>query len=240
MLSDGYVVSLRSTMLRYSNGTKALKNIDLNLGTSSFQYLTGPSGAGKSSIIKLINMDEKPTAGSVFIFEHDVSELTNEEISSIKQKIGVISQGFCLAESMTVLENVALPLKVMGVVKNEREQQAMEILDWLNIGKNRDDYPCELSCGERQCVTIARALIARPKIILADDPVCYLDQRTANKVINLLFELSKTDTCVLVTNNNEQRKPALLREGREIKITGGMLIDNVISKQVRNELPIAM
>lgn len=241
MLSSGYVVNLKSIMLRYSNGVKALKNIDLGLAASSFQYLIGGNGSGKSSIIKMINLDVKPTAGHLQLFGTDVSEMTDEEISQTKQKIGLVSQGSDLIDSMTAVENVALPLKIMGISKKEREQQAMEILDWLHISSNKDCYPCELSCGERQCVAIARAIVKKPAILLADDPICYMDGRMANRVISLFFELSKRNTCVLITNNNDQRIPPMLHEGREIKITSGMLIDNVMmARQSQNELPIAM
>lgn len=241
MLSDGYIVDLKSVMLRYSNGVKALKNIDLGLVAPSFQYLTGGNGAGKSSIIKMINLDIKPTAGNLRLFGVDIADMTDEEISKTKQKIGLISQGVDLVDSMTMVENVALPLKIIGVRKKEREQQAMEILDWLNVSSSKDCYPYELSCGERQCVAIARAIVKKPVILLADDPICYLDSRMANRVISLFFELSKRNTCVLITNNNDQRIPPMLHEGREIKITSGMLIDNVMnSRQSRDDLPIAM
>ena len=204
MLSDGYVISLKSVMLRYANGKKAIKGADLNLCAPSFQYLTGISGAGKTSILKLIGLEATPTAGSVFLFGKDIAEATTEERCLLKRQIGFIPQGFDLINSMTVLDNVSLPLKVAGVSRKERERQAMEILDWLNVGSLNDMYPFELSSGERQCVAIARAIIHKPKILLADDPVCYLDNRAAKRVVTLFYEMSKIDTCVIITNNNEK------------------------------------
>lgn len=240
MLSDGYVVNLKSVMLRYSNGVKALKNITLGLTSPSFQYLTGASCSGKSSVLKLINLDVLPTAGSLIIFGKDVTEMNDAEIAAVKSNIGIISQGMHLIDSLTILENVSLPLKIDGVSKQKREQQAMEILDWLAIGKYSKNYPYELSCGERQCVAIARAIVRKPKILLADDPICYLNTRMANKVISLFYELSKLDSCVVITNNNDIKIPPMFKEGREIKINNGMLIDNIIGNNTPEVFPIAM
>lgn len=240
MTSDNYVVSLKSVMLRYANGVKALRNIDLALGTPSFQCITGTCGAGKTSILKLIDLDIKPTAGSVSLFGVDVKDMSDDEISEAKRNISIVPQGLHLIDSMTVLENVVLPLKIVQIDRKEREQRAMEILDWIGLGKNSHDSPCELSSGERQCVAIARGVVKKPKILLADDPISYLDARMSNKVISLFYELSKLDTCVVIANNNEQKLPALLKEAREIRITSGMLVDNVMGKRVTDELPIAM
>lgn len=240
MLSDGYAINLKSVMLRYEDGSKALKNITIGLTSPSFQYLTGTSCSGKSSILKLMNLDILPTAGSLIIFGKDVSEMTDDEIAEAKSKISLISQGMHLIDSLTILENVALPLKIDGISKQKREQQAMEILDWLAVGKYSRNYPCELSCGERQCVAIARAIVRKPKILLADDPICYLDARMANKVISLFYELSKLDSCVVITNNNDLRIPPMFKEGREIKINNGMLIDNIIGRNKTNAFPMAI
>lgn len=240
MLSDGYVISLKSVMLRYANGKKAIKGADLNLCAPSFQYLTGISGAGKTSVLKLIGLEATPTAGSIFLFGKDIAETTDEERCILKQQIGFISQGFDLINSMTVLDNVALPLKVAGVNRKERERQAMEILDWFHVSNPSDIYPFELSSGERQCVAIARAIIHKPKILLADDPVCYLDNRAAKRVVTLFYEMSKIDTCVIITNNNDHRTPYFVKEAREIKMLEGNLIDNVLSRPLSSEFPIAI
>lgn len=239
MLSDGPIISLKSAMLRYESGEKAIKNVDLNFYAPSFQYVTGLSGSGKTSLLNLISVSEFPTAGSCIILGKDVSKATNSEICKIKRNIGYIHQNIEFIDSMTILDNVMLPLKVIGVARADREKMAMELLEWFKFKRCKTTYPYELSAGQRQSLAIARAIITKPKILLADDPVSYMDARTANRVISLFFEMSKSNTCVIITNNNEQKTPPLLKQSKEIKMSGGMLID-AFNNAKRDDLPIAI
>lgn len=243
MVSDTPVIKMKSVLLRYGNGEKAIKNLTLSFYSSSLQFVTGPSGAGKTSILKLVNLDEFVTDGNLEILGVDVSKNQNNHsaISSLKRQIGYIPQNIKLIEHLSAIENVALPLKIVGVTEKERLTIAKEMLSWLNIPtKQQNVYPCELSAGHRQLIAIARAVIKKPKIILADAPIMHLNARIANKVLSLFLEFSKNrQTCVIITNNNEQIIPPLLNKSREIKILAGMLADNFGNIQP-NEFQVAV
>ncbi len=230
MISDAPVIKIKSALLRYENGEKAIKNLTLSFYSSSLQFITGPSGAGKTSVLKLINIDEFVTDGSCEILGVDVSKQSKNgtTIANIKQQIGYIPQNIELIEHISAIENVALPLKIAGVSEKGRTAIAKEMLAWLNVPtKQHNVYPYELSAGQRQLIAIARAVIKKPKIILADSPVSYLNARIANKVLSLFIEFSKSQqTCVIITNNNEQLTPPMLKKHREIKLLAGMLADN--------------
>ena len=240
MLSDGPIISLKSVMLRYENGEKAIKNIDLSLYAPSFQYITGLSGSGKTSLLKLIGLIQIPTAGNYILFGKNVNDLTDNEICEFKRNIGYVHQNIRFIDSMNIVDNVALPLKIAGFAEAKREQMALELLDWFKFKRSKTTYPYELSAGQRQCLAIARAVIIKPKILLADDPISYMDSRMANKVVSLFFEMSKNNTCVIITNNNEQKIPPLLKQSKEIKMAGGMIVDNFAAFSKKSDLPIAI
>lgn len=198
------IISLDKVMVHYGNGVPILKNVSLKLSKKSFYFLTGASGAGKSTFIRLLYMGLKPAGGTLKIFGENVSELSSDEICNFRQKIGVVFQDYNLIEHLTVLENVALPLKVRGETQRAREHQAKELLDWVGLGNCFNLYSEQLSGGQKQRVAIARAVITRPDIILADEPTGNVDEEIADKLMKLFYGMHKMGTCVIVATHYRQ------------------------------------
>jgi cell division transport system ATP-binding protein len=198
------IVSLEDVMLNYEDGALVLKNVSLSLYKKSFYFLTGASGAGKTSFLRLLYMGLKQSSGKLTIFGNDVLKTSPEEQCKIRQRVGVVFQDFNLLEHLTVLENVALPLKVTGESEMRREHQAKEILDWVGLGSCFNARPNTLSGGQKQRVAIARAVIARPDILLADEPTGNVDEDIANKLMNLFYGMHKMGACVVVATHYRQ------------------------------------
>jgi cell division transport system ATP-binding protein len=198
------IISLDKVLLHYGDGTPILKNVSLTLCKSSFHFLTGPSGSGKTSLLRLLYMGIKPSSGVLKIFNRDVTEISREELCKFRQKIGVVFQDFNLLNHLTVLENVALPLKVIGEPEINRDQQAKEILDWVGLGNCFNALPDTLSGGQKQRVAIARAVITRPAILLADEPTGNVDEQIANKLMTLFYGMHKIGACVIVATHYRQ------------------------------------
>ncbi len=198
------IISLDKVMVHYGNGVPILKNVSLKLSKKSFYFLTGASGAGKSTFIRLLYMGLKPAGGTLKIFGENVSELSSDEVCNFRQKIGVVFQDYNLVEHLTILENVALPLKVRGETQRAREHQAKELLDWVGLGNCFNLYPEQLSGGQKQRVAIARAVITRPDIILADEPTGNVDEEIADKLMKLFYGMHKMGTCVIVATHYRQ------------------------------------
>jgi cell division transport system ATP-binding protein len=217
------VISLENVMLHYENGSVVLKNVSLSLHKKSFHFLTGASGAGKTSFLRLLYMGMKQSSGKLRIFGSDVSDVSPEEQCKLRQRIGVVFQDFNLLDHLTVLENVALPLKVVGESEVRREHQAKEILDWVGLGNCFNVYPGTLSGGQKQRVAIARAVIARPDILLADEPTGNVDENIANKLMNLFYGMHKMGACVIVATHYRQFVDSF--HYNELHIENGRVVD---------------
>jgi cell division transport system ATP-binding protein len=204
MQKEEPVVVFDNVMFHYEDGVPVLKNISLFLYEKSFHFLTGVSGAGKTSLMRLLYMGVKPSSGKLKIFGRDVSGITTDELWEFRRRIGVVFQDFNLLSHLTVLENVALPLKVIGESVKRREHQAKEILDWVGLGNCFNLHPDSLSGGQKQRVAIARAVITRPDILLADEPTGNVDESIANKLMNLFYGMHKMGTCVIVATHYRQ------------------------------------
>ncbi|GHU12699.1 ABC transporter ATP-binding protein [Alphaproteobacteria bacterium] len=198
------IISFDNVMVHYGDGAPVLKNVNLSLYKKSFHFLTGASGSGKTTLMRLLYMGIKPSSGILKIFNKDVAEISREELFEIRRKIGVVFQDFNLLNHLTVLENVALPLKVIGDNEKRRENQAKEILDWVGLGGCFNTLPDVLSGGQKQRVAIARAVIARPDILLADEPTGNVDEQIANKLMGLFYGMHQMGTCVIVATHYRQ------------------------------------
>jgi len=196
-------IVLNGVALRYGQGPDILSDITISLSKGSFHFLTGPSGAGKTSLLSLLYLAKRPTRGSVWLFGTDASAARREELPNIRRRLGVIFQDFRLLDHLSAFDNVALPLRIAGLNKSEVQSNVTEILSWVGLSDYIEARPPVLSGGQKQLVAIARAVVNRPQIILADEPTGSVDDKTANRLMQLFVELNKLGACVLIATHNE-------------------------------------
>lgn len=197
------MVRLDNLSFTYANAkTPVLSNLDLHLPPGSFHFLIGPSGAGKTSLLKLIAMELAATAGQMVVFGRDLATLDRDQRAHMRRKIGYVFQDFRLLPHMTVQANVALPLKIAGAYGRQQADQVQELLAWVGLGDVAQKYPLELSGGEQQRVAIARSVINRPTLLLADEPTGNVDELMAERLMHLFMELHRGGTTVLLATHN--------------------------------------
>jgi cell division transport system ATP-binding protein len=176
--------------------------VTFHIDTSSFQFVTGPSGAGKTSLLRLLFLSLRPTRGSVRIFNRDAATLPRTAIPGLRRRIGIVFQDFRLLDHLTTYENVALPLRVAGVDDSAYRRDVIELLEWVGLGEKMWVFPQVLSGGEKQRAAIARALITKPEILLADEPTGNVDPPLARRLLRLFVELNKLGTSVVIATHD--------------------------------------
>ena len=213
----------------------ALQSITMEINKGEYVAFMGPSGSGKSTLMNIIGCLDTPTAGKYVLNNHDVSDLTENDLAEIRNKeIGFVFQTFNLLPRASALENVALPLIYAGYGKYDREEIAMETLESVGLGDRADHKPNELSGGQRQRVAIARALVNNPSIILADEPTGNLDSKTSYEIMGLFHELhAKGNTIIMVTHEDEIAHYA----HRIIRLRDGLVESDTINKDVNRSVP---
>ena len=188
--------------LRYGLGPEVLRDLTFRIDARSFQFITGPSGAGKTSLLRLLFLSLRPTRGLVTLFGHDVATLTKDALASMRRRIGIVFQDFRLLDHMTTFENVALPLRVIGQSPESYREEVVELLNWVGLGDRISALPPVLSGGEKQRAAIARAVIARPQLLLADEPTGNVDPSLAKRLLRLFIELNKSGTSVVIATHD--------------------------------------
>lgn len=188
--------------MRYGRGAEILRDISFQLARGSFQFLTGPSGAGKTSLLRLIYLAQRPSRGLVSLFGRDTATLPRAELPAIRRRIGVIFQDFRLLDHLSVFENVALPLRVAGQARRSYAEDVAELLTWVGLGERMDAHPSTLSGGEQQRAAIARAIVAKPDLLIADEPTGNVDPAMARRLLRLFVELNKLGTTVLIASHD--------------------------------------
>lgn len=188
--------------LRYGIGPEVLSDINFSLQPGSFHFLCGPSGAGKTSLMSLLYLGRQPTRGLISMFGQNIGSLSREELMPIRQKIGVIFQDFRLLSHLSAFDNVALPMRIAGQSEAEIKTHVGELLEWVGLGDCMHRLPKTLSGGQQQRIAIARAVIARPKLLLADEPTGNLDDEIGNKLMGLFDQLNKMGTTVLIATHS--------------------------------------
>jgi cell division transport system ATP-binding protein len=196
------VVRFEHVGLRYGIGAEVLHDLTFRIDPHSFQFLTGPSGAGKTSLLRLLFLSLPPTRGLITLFGHDVATLTQDELATLRRRIGVVFQDFRLLDHMTTYENVALPLRVVGHPEENYREEVVELLKWVGLGDRLMALPPVLSGGEKQRAAIARAVIARPQLLLADEPTGNVDPNLAKRLLRLFVELNKSGTSVVIATHD--------------------------------------
>jgi cell division transport system ATP-binding protein len=214
------VVRFEHVGLRYSLGPEVLRDLTFRIEPNSFQFLTGPSGAGKTSLLRLLFLALRPSRGLITLFGHDVATLRKEALTTLRRRIGIVFQDFRLLDHMTTYENVALPLRVIGHPEDSYREEVVELLNWVGLGERMSALPPVLSGGEKQRAAIARAVIARPQLLLADEPTGNVDPSLAQRLLRLFVELHRTGTAVVIAThdialmNRFDARRLVLHEGR--------------------------
>ncbi|MBO0347094.1 cell division ATP-binding protein FtsE [Roseibium limicola] len=196
------MIRFENVGLRYGMGPEILKDLSFHLEPQSFQFLTGPSGSGKTSLIRLLFMSLRQTRGLIQVFGHDLSTLDKQKLPMLRRRIGVVFQDFRLLDHLTTYENVGLPLRVAGKEESEYRSDVMELLKWVGLGERMHVMPPVLSGGEKQRAAIARALITRPEVLLADEPTGNVDPPLARRLLRLFLELNKLGTSVVIATHD--------------------------------------
>lgn len=185
----------------YPNNVKALDDISLKIDRGEFVFLVGQSGAGKSTITKLLIREETPTRGQIFIASRSIVRMKRSQVPKMRRSMGMVFQDFKLLESKTVFENVSFAMEVIGAHDREIKKRVPEIVEMVGLKGKEDRFPGELSGGEQQRVGIARALINRPLLLIADEPTGNLDQQTSEGIMELLFDINRKGTTVVMATH---------------------------------------
>jgi cell division transport system ATP-binding protein len=196
------VVRFENVGLRYGLGPEILRDLSFQVPAHSFQFLTGPSGAGKTSLLRLLFLSLRPTRGLVNLFGQDVSLLGKDDVAALRKRIGIVLQDFRLLDHMTTYENVALPFRVMGREESSYRREVIDLLKWVGLGDRMDALPPILSGGEKQRAAIARAVISRPQLLLADEPTGNVDPTLGRRLLRLFIELNKSGTAVIIATHD--------------------------------------
>jgi cell division transport system ATP-binding protein len=183
-------------------GAEILRDLSFDIAPQSFQFLTGPSGAGKTTLLRLILLSLRPTRGLITLFGEDSAALDKAAVTRLRRKVGVVFQDFRLLDHLTTYQNVALPLRVLGKDEASYRAEVLELMDWVGLGERLHVYPPVLSGGEKQRAAIARALIMRPELLLADEPTGNVDPVMARRLLRLFRELHKSGTSVVIATHD--------------------------------------
>jgi cell division transport system ATP-binding protein len=197
------VVSFENVGLRYGIGPEVLEDVSFSLAPGSFHFLVGPSGAGKSSLLKLMYLALKPTRGLISLFGRDIATTPRRALPALRRRVGVVFQEYRLLNHLSAFDNVALPLRVARAGREEVRRHVTELLRWVGLQDHMHARPSTLSGGQQQRVSIARAVIARPRLLLADEPTGNIDDRMAFRLMHLFEELNRLGTTVVVATHNE-------------------------------------
>jgi len=216
------MIRLENVTKTYKNGTVALRNASVDIAKGEFVFMVGSSGSGKSTFLRLVTMEEQPEVGKIWVAGKDLSTLTPWKIPFLRRNVGCIYQDFKLLPNKSVAENVAFALEVIGRPKSVVRTQVPQILDLVGLGKKAENLPTELSGGEQQRVSIARAFVNRPLILLADEPTGNLDPTTSGGIMRLLDRINRTGTTVVMATHDQSIVDQMRR--RVIELDRGAVI----------------
>lgn len=203
MTSGDSMIEMKDVYKTYSNGVLAINGISIKINQGEFVYIVGPSGAGKSTFIKLMYREEKPTKGSIVINGIQLENLKEKEVPYLRRNIGVVFQDFKLLPKLTVYENVAFALEVIGENPKNIKKKVLNVLDLVQLKHKARFFPDELSGGEQQRVSIARSIVNNPPVVIADEPTGNLDPETSWEIMRLLEEINNRGTTVLMATHNK-------------------------------------
>ena len=218
------IVEFDRVGLRYGTGAEVLRDLDFRLGRGEFYFLTGPSGAGKTSLLKLLYLAQRPTRGRMTLFGEELSHAPREAMPDFRRRIGVVFQDFRLIRHLSAFDNVALPLRIAGHSEEQVDGPVREMLAWVGLADRASARPPTLSGGEQQRVAIARAVIARPELLIADEPTGNVDAAMAERILHLLTAMNRLGTTVIVATH-DVGLIAATPGAQLIRLEKGVLVD---------------
>lgn len=215
------MIEFKNVSKIYNNNVKALSEVNVNIEAGDFVFLVGPSGAGKSTFIKMLLKEIEPTRGNVIVGDTDLSKLARNQIPYFRRKIGMVFQDFRLIPNLNVYENVAFAMKVVEATPKEIRRRVPMVLSLVGLSHKYKMFPNELSGGEQQRVSLARAIVNNPSVLIADEPTGNLDPETAKEIMDLLDDINKAGTTILMATHakdivNTMKKRVIAIEGGEI------------------------
>ena len=216
------MIRIDNVTKNYSTEVTALRDATFEVNKAEFVFLVGPSGSGKSTLLRLMNRQERPEKGGVWVAGRNIVEMPNNKVPELRRKLGNVFQDYKLLLNKTVFENVAFALEVIGKPKQVIRQQVPQVLELVNLEDKGDRFPHQLSGGEQQRVSIARAFVNRPLILLADEPTGNLDPGTGEGIMRLLDRINKTGTTVVMATH-DQRIVNQMRK-RVIQLDRGVIV----------------
>lgn len=215
------MIGFKNVSKLYGNNVKALSNVNINIDSGEFVFLVGPSGAGKSTFIKMILKEIEPSTGNIMVGNTDLSKLKNSQVPYYRRKIGMVFQDFRLIQNLNVYENVAFAMKVVEATPKEIRKRIPIVLSLVGLSHKYKMFPNELSGGEQQRVSLARAIVNNPSVLIADEPTGNLDPETAKEIMALLNDINKGGTTILMATHakdivDTMKKRVIALEGGEI------------------------
>lgn len=215
------MIEFKNVSKLYNNNVKALSDVSINIESGEFVFLVGPSGAGKSTFIKMILKEVEPTSGKIVVNNTDLSKLARNDVPYFRRKIGMVFQDFRLIPNLNVYENVAFAMKVVEATPKEIRRRVPMVLSLVGLSHKYKMFPNELSGGEQQRVSLARAIVNNPSLLIADEPTGNLDPETAKEIMDLLDDINKAGTTILMATHakdivDTMKKRVIAIEGGEI------------------------
>jgi cell division transport system ATP-binding protein len=207
------ILRFSGVSMRYGRGPEVLSDVSLSLPRGSFHFITGPSGAGKSSLLKLIYLAARPSSGGIRLFGEDVAAMPARDLPRARRRIGVVFQDLLLLDHLSAFDNTALPLRIAGHKASEYRGDVAELLTWVGLGARMAAMPPTLAGGEKQRLAIARAVVNRPEILLADEPTGNVDHEMALRIYRLFVELNRLGTTVIIATHDQD---LVARSGRPV------------------------
>jgi cell division transport system ATP-binding protein len=198
------LIRIKDVVKEYQNGVTALYDVDLRVKKGDFIFVIGASGSGKSTLIKLLHREEKPSKGQIIIGGIDVAKLRNRKVYKLRRKLGVVFQDFKLLPKLTVFENVAFSLEMLGTPREEIIDKTLKSLELVGLKNKAKQFPDQLSGGEQQRVAIARAIVNEPKLLLCDEPTGNLDPKTSWEIMQVLEAINDLGTTVIMATHNRE------------------------------------
>jgi len=216
------MIRLRNISKVYKGNVVALRDVSLDVAKQEFVFLVGPTGSGKSTLLRLLTREDRPDSGKIWVAGKDIGQLGSWKIPLLRRNLGCVFQDFKLLPNKTAYENVAFALEVIGRPSHVIRQQVPAVLDLVGLSKKRDHFPSELSGGEQQRVSIARAFVNRPLILLADEPTGNLDPSTSVGIMRLLDRINRTGTTVVMATHDSGIVDTMRR--RVVELDRGALV----------------